>query len=512
MVRRTTYEAQAQAAGDDAPDVKGILKSMNWDERLAEARERRARVLAAKAGEAAPKPDSTVPPEPQTAPAEPPDETNLPRLTLVPAPVGAPDPKLRPEPGPPPPAPARNATVAPAVLPHVAEEIAPRRRSALSMIFAAGVGLGIGVALGFGILALFVPAERIVPTLAAPQPPATSAPAPTPTPDPVVGAAAPAATVDPVTEQPPTGLTVAAPVSPSGPEALSAALSTPRTNTGPNRADAPTTVAALGPGDSLPAVRPGLGLGTEGPAQPLLLATLTSPTGAGFRLPEPEIPAVVPPGVVALPPPAARGRPGSGPSLAQDGRAVLRIAALASPPAEAAPGPDLSAPSDAPLATPRVARLTAPVPVAALPLTPGAPEPASRFAVAPPADFSDLSIFVFVPPSRPGNTTEATVAALRDTGLPVGTPRNSGFTIRQSHVRYYHSRDAEFATILADAVGGPARDFTDFRPAPPAGTLEIWLSGQAAPRGTGTRSGGNPLVILRDRLVQSLRRGDHLDQ
>jgi hypothetical protein len=54
-------------------------------------------------------------------------------------------------------------------------------------------------------------------------------------------------------------------------------------------------------------------------------------------------------------------------------------------------------------------------------------------------------------------------------------------TIRQTQVRYYHPEDAAAADLVAAAVGGPARDFTDFRPQPPAGTVEVWLEGELAP-------------------------------
>jgi hypothetical protein len=47
-------------------------------------------------------------------------------------------------------------------------------------------------------------------------------------------------------------------------------------------------------------------------------------------------------------------------------------------------------------------------------------------------------------------------------------------------VRYYHPEDAAAADLVAGAVGGVARDFTDFRPQPAEGTVEVWLQGAPA--------------------------------
>ena len=61
------------------------------------------------------------------------------------------------------------------------------------------------------------------------------------------------------------------------------------------------------------------------------------------------------------------------------------------------------------------------------------------------------------------------------------------FAIGRSNVRYYHAEDRDGAGRVAEAIAGSlaggqpaARDFTDFRPPPLAGRVEIWLAGAPA--------------------------------
>ena len=127
----------------------------------------------------------------------------------------------------------------------------------------------------------------------------------------------------------------------------------------------------------------------------------------------------------------------------------------------------------------------------------------------------NYSIHVRAPSSLPEDQLNAFSSALRDTGFDVITPERVNFTVSKNHVRFFYADDAEAAGMLAAAVGGAARDFTDYRPSPPAGTIEVWLAGKNLPRAT-TRSASRPatqnpaLTNLRNKLLQSLRRGDHL--
>jgi len=107
-------------------------------------------------------------------------------------------------------------------------------------------------------------------------------------------------------------------------------------------------------------------------------------------------------------------------------------------------------------------------------------------------------------------------STITDTGLPIGKVNRVGYKISASHVRYYHPRDAVAATALAERIDARARDFTSFRPSPPIGTLEVFLSRTANSRRAAAQGGAQSsqqdreLIELRDRLIQSLRRGDHL--
>ncbi|MEM6761184.1 MAG: hypothetical protein AAF601_17065 [Pseudomonadota bacterium] len=104
---------------------------------------------------------------------------------------------------------------------------------------------------------------------------------------------------------------------------------------------------------------------------------------------------------------------------------------------------------------------------------------------------------------------ESFVAAAEAIGIPLAATQRVGFTITSDQVRFFHGDDAAAAGLLSDALGAEIRDFTDFSPKPPLGTLEIYLSNTAdAP----------PLIDsaqtererLQQRLLNSLQRGDHL--
>ena len=107
-------------------------------------------------------------------------------------------------------------------------------------------------------------------------------------------------------------------------------------------------------------------------------------------------------------------------------------------------------------------------------------------------------------------------SAIRDAGLPIGKVNRVGYKISASHVRYYHRRDAVAAAALAERINARSRDFTNYRPSPPFGTLEVFLSKSASSRLAATQGATEPsqqdreLIELRDRLIQALRRGDHL--
>ncbi len=132
-----------------------------------------------------------------------------------------------------------------------------------------------------------------------------------------------------------------------------------------------------------------------------------------------------------------------------------------------------------------------------------------------PSDAARYVVRVQAPPSLSEESLKAFSLVLEETGYPVRSPKRVGFRVSKSHIRFYHAQDAEAAQKLADAIEGPARDFTDYSPRPPVGYIEVWLkgnagSGQVARSTRRSGQGTSELTKLRNRLLKSLKRGDHL--
>lgn len=84
------------------------------------------------------------------------------------------------------------------------------------------------------------------------------------------------------------------------------------------------------------------------------------------------------------------------------------------------------------------------------------------------------------PLSVEDETRDALLAKLRGEGFALIQPGAVNLTITQTHLRYFHPGDraaAEEAALLLDA---PARDFTEYRPSPRAGLIEVWMEGQSS--------------------------------
>lgn len=210
-------------------------------------------------------------------------------------------------------------------------------------------------------------------------------------------------------------------------------------------------------------------------------------------------------------PDAAAGVPDPAPpvpqSTADTGPPRLASAApLTAPPGQrAAPGIDLSPPAP-PLPAP-----TTPEVAAAAPAPENVPEPVTADerpaaseevaaadelgataepeppAPAPPRADAVL-VHMLVPADGAGQSAVALSDAVAALGYTRRDPAPVNVTIRQTQVRYYHPEDAGAAELVAGAVGGPARDFTDFRPSPPDGTIEVWIEGEAPPPPTPVRA------------------------
>ncbi len=242
---------------------------------------------------------------------------------------------------------------------------------------------------------------------------------------------------------------------------------------------------------------------------------VATPAAAATRIAGAEAPRLAPPSqdtLAAMPAPLA--------AVAQVGEAAVLPAAP-----ESAAEPDLQLPAvlaavarpsstEAPAASeagsaPRVdaappAALPAPeaevateVAAAPEPEPAPAPEPAVEAAAEPaeePAEVAEAAAESPAPPRvdavlvsilAPRDTAPERVAEAAGTigglGYTSREPAEVGVTIRQTQVRYYHPEDAAAAELVAAAVGGTARDFTDFRPQPPDGTVEVWLEGEPTP-------------------------------
>jgi len=122
-----------------------------------------------------------------------------------------------------------------------------------------------------------------------------------------------------------------------------------------------------------------------------------------------------------------------------------------------------------------------------------APEAATRSdmaGAAPPADDADPApqermaqpeeaprVLVFfqtgLDPARITTATEALAAA----GLETVPPSPVSFRVKQDQVRFFRPEDRSAARLVGEATGAAVRDFTDYRPRPPSGTMELWLSG-----------------------------------
>lgn len=178
------------------------------------------------------------------------------------------------------------------------------------------------------------------------------------------------------------------------------------------------------------------------------------------------------------PAPLARGRAPK--SLAQPPEIArpVRMSAIAAP---ASPG---FAGGSGPARPANVARPEAPALIEAVPAVAGAarsraaslPEqrPVARGAAAPVGPV-DPRIVLHAPPEI-GDA--ALAEALRD-GLSGATMRvvDVPFEVGQTHLRFFHGTDREAAAEIGARFGMPVRSFTEYRPSPAPGLIEVWLAG-----------------------------------
>jgi len=200
--------------------------------------------------------------------------------------------------------------------------------------------------------------------------------------------------------------------------------------------------------------------------------TVPAPGAAGGGGEEPS------PGAeaVASAPPAARAEP-------------PRIAAVAEPPG----GAD--------------ARTTAAAAAGRGPET-AAPDPAAR--LGPGA--ADTRVVLHFPPSAAA-TARRTAAMLRAAGVGEITRAPARFNVSRTNVRYYRPEYGDVARGVGQVLdrnlaGAPVatRDFTDFRPLPAPGTIEVWLAGSTdAPTPASATVDAAERERLEDEVTRMLR-------
>lgn len=90
-----------------------------------------------------------------------------------------------------------------------------------------------------------------------------------------------------------------------------------------------------------------------------------------------------------------------------------------------------------------------------------------------------VNVFVHAPGTAQQSAASA-ITALRTVGLEATLTAPVAFGISQSNIRYFHAEDRAAAAEVARLLNADLRDFTDFRPSPRAGTVEVWIAGRAS--------------------------------
>lgn len=146
----------------------------------------------------------------------------------------------------------------------------------------------------------------------------------------------------------------------------------------------------------------------------------------------------------------------------------------------------------------------------------------NSFESTPTTRFPGLDILVWAPQATSDERVAEVEQSLKEAGFAIDPANRLDIRITQDQVRYFQPSSAEAAAILANAIGARLRDFTNFRPAPPEGTIEVWLRGEEAappaptrvvraprpPRQTQAQREEQQLLQLRNRLIQTLRQNN----
>ncbi len=130
-------------------------------------------------------------------------------------------------------------------------------------------------------------------------------------------------------------------------------------------------------------------------------------------------------------------------------------------------------------ASPAVVRI-APVRTLAAPPPPDPLPPPdvgeTALVTAPPPAAPPLRVALHLAATLPQTAIYDAQAAVTEAGFDLAGTSVARFGVAESEVRFFHGNDAAEAARIADSLGARARDFSAYRPAPPPGTLELWLA------------------------------------
>ena len=97
---------------------------------------------------------------------------------------------------------------------------------------------------------------------------------------------------------------------------------------------------------------------------------------------------------------------------------------------------------------------------------------------AAPSDGPPVEIVIHAPPSVGAEARGTVMDVLREAGYRPDAPATVNLSIRETQLRYFHASDRPAAEAAAALLGARLRDFTDYRPSPKAGLVEVWISGE----------------------------------
>ncbi|WP_209834408.1 hypothetical protein [Ruegeria sp. HKCCE3926] len=89
----------------------------------------------------------------------------------------------------------------------------------------------------------------------------------------------------------------------------------------------------------------------------------------------------------------------------------------------------------------------------------------------------DLEVSLFVPLRVSQDASSRALELLTQGRATVVSTDRVGFRVRETQVRFYHPSDAENAALAADALGGILRDFTNSGSKTRPGRIEVYLAG-----------------------------------